>query len=101
MEFAYDGGGLGKGGKVTLYYDGEQVGSGRVEQTQAVIFSADETTDVGYESGTTGQRRTTPRTPAGSPARSTGCRSTSARTPRTPTTYIDPDERFRIAMARQ
>ncbi len=52
MEFAYDGGGLGKGGNATLYYDGEKVGAGRVEQTQANIFSADETTDIGYESGT-------------------------------------------------
>jgi arylsulfatase len=52
-EFAYDGGGLGKGGDVTLYYDGEAAGSGRVEGTQAMIFSADETTDIGYESGTT------------------------------------------------
>jgi arylsulfatase len=52
MEFAYDGGGLGKGGNVTLYYDGEKVGEGRVAATQAMIFSADETTDVGYESGT-------------------------------------------------
>jgi arylsulfatase len=53
MEFAYDGGGLGKGGTVTLYCDGKQVGAGRVEQTQGFIFSADETTDIGYESGTT------------------------------------------------
>jgi arylsulfatase len=53
MEFAYDGGGLGKGGSVTLYYDGKKVGAGRIEFTQAMIFSADETTDVGYESGTT------------------------------------------------
>ena len=30
MEFAYDGGGLGKGGEVTLYYDGKAVGTGRV-----------------------------------------------------------------------
>jgi arylsulfatase A-like enzyme len=52
LEFAYDGGGLGKGGNATLYYDGQKVGAGRVEQTQANIFSADETTDVGYESGT-------------------------------------------------
>jgi arylsulfatase A-like enzyme len=52
MEFAYDGGGLGKGGNVTLYYDGQRVGAGRVEHTQPMIFSADETTDVGYESGT-------------------------------------------------
>jgi len=52
MEFAYDGGGLGKGGNVTLYYDGQSVGSGRVETTQTMVFSADETTDIGYESGT-------------------------------------------------
>jgi arylsulfatase len=52
MEFAYDGGGLGKGGKVTLYYDGKKVGSGRVDETQGMIFSADETADIGYESGT-------------------------------------------------
>src|SRR4029453_13459142 len=53
MAFAYDGGGLAKGGDVTLYYDGAAVGSGRVEVTQPMIFSADETTDIGYESGTT------------------------------------------------
>lgn len=52
MEFAYDGGGLAKGGNVTLYYDGNQVAAGRVGATQAMIFSADETTDIGYESGT-------------------------------------------------
>ncbi len=53
MEFAYDGGGLAKGGDVTLFYDGEPVGSGRVGATQPMVFSADETTDIGYESGTT------------------------------------------------
>ena len=53
VEFAHDGGGLAKGGDVTLYYDGSIVGSGRVENTQPLIFSADETTDIGYESGTT------------------------------------------------
>ncbi len=52
MEFAYDGGGLGKGGDVTLYYDGNAAGTGRVGATQAMVFSADETTDVGFESGT-------------------------------------------------
>ena len=53
MEFAYDGGGLAKGGTVTLFTDGTPVGTGRVEATQPMIFSADETTDIGYESGTT------------------------------------------------
>lgn len=51
MEFAYDGGGPAKGGLVTLYVDGTPVGSGRVEQTQPVVFSADETSDVGVKRG--------------------------------------------------
>ena len=79
MEFAYDGGGLAKGGGVTLYYDGIAVGTGRVGATQPMIFSADETTDVGYESGTSVSPEYSART-AGSPARSTGCRSTPAMT---------------------
>jgi arylsulfatase len=49
MEFAYDGGGLAKGGTVTLYLDGDQVGEGRVEATVPMIFSADETADVGRD----------------------------------------------------
>ena len=39
MEFAYDGGGLAKGGDVTLYVDGDQVGDGRVEHTVPMVFS--------------------------------------------------------------
>jgi arylsulfatase len=49
MEFAYDGGGLGKGGTVTLFVDGAPVGDGRVDATQAMIFSGDETADVGRD----------------------------------------------------
>ncbi len=52
MEFAYDGGGLGKGGDVTLFLDGTEVGSGRVDMTVPMVFSADETTDVGSDGGT-------------------------------------------------
>jgi arylsulfatase len=52
VEFAYDGGGLAKGGDVTLFHDGHPVGNGRVEMTQPMIFSADETTDIGRETGT-------------------------------------------------
>jgi arylsulfatase A-like enzyme len=51
MEFAYEGGGLGKGGDVTLFYDGEKVGEGKVPATQPIIFSADETTDIGQDFG--------------------------------------------------
>jgi arylsulfatase A-like enzyme len=52
VEFAYDGGGFAKGGDVSLYYDGEKVGDGRVDATQPFIFSADEGLDVGRETGT-------------------------------------------------
>jgi arylsulfatase len=52
MEFAYDGGGLGKGGTVTLRLDGAKLGEGRVDATVPMLFSADETTDVGSDSGT-------------------------------------------------
>ena len=51
MEFAYDGGGLAKGGTVTLYYDGKPVGTGRVEITIPMAFSADEACDVGRDTG--------------------------------------------------
>ena len=51
MEFKYDGGGLAKGGVVTLFVDGTQVGQGRLEQTVPMAFSADETCDVGKEAG--------------------------------------------------
>jgi len=51
MEFTYDGGGLGKGGTVTLYVDGKEVGAGRVERTHSFIFALDETTEVGCDMG--------------------------------------------------
>jgi arylsulfatase A-like enzyme len=51
MEFDYDGGGLGKGGDVTLYVDGKRAGKERVEQTEPMLFSADETLDIGTEAG--------------------------------------------------
>jgi len=51
IEFKYDGGGLGKGGAATLYVDGTAVGQGRIEQTVPMAFSADETCDVGKENG--------------------------------------------------
>jgi arylsulfatase len=51
MEFAYAGGGLGKGGKVTLFTDGKKVGEGEIPATLAMIFSADDGCDVGEDSG--------------------------------------------------
>ena len=52
FEFAYDGGGMGKGGQGTMYVNGQKVGGGRIERTQAMMFSADETADVGIDLGT-------------------------------------------------
>ena len=52
MEFDYAGGGLGKGGTVTLYVDGDKVGEGPIAATVPMIYSADETCDVGFDSGT-------------------------------------------------
>jgi len=51
MEFAYDGPGMGKGGTATLYLDGVEVGEGKVGGTAAMIFSADDTCDIGVENG--------------------------------------------------
>jgi len=50
--FDYDGGGPGKGGKGTLLVNGQKVAEGRIEHTQAGLFSADETADVGIDLGT-------------------------------------------------
>ena len=52
FEFAYDGGGPGKGGEGTLFVNDEKVAEGRIAHTQAGIFSADETADVGIDLGT-------------------------------------------------
>jgi arylsulfatase len=98
MEFAYDGGGLAKGGDVTLYYDGREVGKGRVDATQPMVFSADETTDIGYESGT-------PVTPdyTTKDSKFTGKIHWVQLDVGTDDHdhFIDPDERLRVAMARQ
>ena len=51
MEFAYAGGGLGKGGVASLFVDGKKVGEGKVGATAAMIFSADDGCDVGEDSG--------------------------------------------------
>lgn len=51
-DFAYDGGGVGRGGTVTLRVDGREVGRVRVEATIPYYFSFDETFDVGIDLGT-------------------------------------------------
>jgi arylsulfatase len=52
FDFAYDGGGLAKGGMGTLYVNDKKVAEGRIPRTQPMIFSADETADVGIDLAT-------------------------------------------------
>ncbi|MCE9614246.1 MAG: arylsulfatase [Lentisphaerae bacterium] len=52
MNFDYDGGGIGKGGMATILVNGEAVASGRIERTQPMIFSADETAAIGVDDAT-------------------------------------------------
>jgi len=52
VQFDYEGGGPGKGGMATLFVNGEKVGGNRIPVTQAGLFSADETADVGIDLGT-------------------------------------------------
>ena len=52
LEFAYDGGGRGKGGTATLFVNGGKVAEGRIDNTNANIFSADEGADVGMDEDT-------------------------------------------------
>ncbi len=49
MELAYDGGGLGKGGTVSLVVDGQRVGEGRIAATVPMVYSLDETADIGRD----------------------------------------------------
>jgi arylsulfatase len=51
MEFKYDGGGTGKGGVITLYVDGKRAGQARIERSVPMAYSADETCDIGREAG--------------------------------------------------
>ena len=98
MEFAYDGGGLGKGGDVTLYCDGQAIGKGRVQATQAMGFSADETTDIGYESGTPVSADYTTHSSKFS-GKINWVQIDVGKDDHDH--FIDPEERLRVAMARQ
>jgi arylsulfatase A-like enzyme len=98
MEFAYDGGGLGKGGTVTLYVDGDKVGDGRVEMTIPMLFSADETCDVGNDTGTPVSSETANADNAFN-GRVLGVQLDAGKSDAD--RYITAEDRLRIAMARQ
>jgi arylsulfatase len=52
LDFAYEGGGRGKGGQATILVNGKTVAQGKIGRTQPNIFSADETADVGLDNQT-------------------------------------------------
>jgi arylsulfatase len=52
FEFAYDGGGLAKGGLGTIFVNDKKVAEGRIERTQPMAFSLDDAADVGMDEGT-------------------------------------------------
>ena len=52
FEFAYDGGGPGRGATGRLFVNGKKVAEGRIKRTQPGMFSGDETADVGIDLGT-------------------------------------------------
>src|SRR5262249_4807936 len=52
FEFAYDGGGMGKGGTGTLVVHGGSVARGRIERTPPIRVTLDESLDVGEDTGT-------------------------------------------------
>jgi hypothetical protein len=100
MEFAYDGGGLGKGGTVTLYVDGDQVGQGRVDGTVPMLFSADETTDVGSDTATPVSDDYGPKD-SGFTGTVRWVQIDLDAAAEDADHLVSPEERYRIAMARQ
>ena len=100
MEFAYDGGGLGKGGEAKLFLNGAEVGSGRVEMTVPMVFSADETTDVGSDGGTPVSDDTDPDA-TGFTGAVRWVQLDIDEAAEDLDHLITPEERLRIAMARQ
>jgi arylsulfatase len=100
VEFLYDGGGLGKGGTVTLYLDGQQVGEGRVDGTVPMVFSADETADVGNDSGTP-VTDDLPPDEAGFTGRVRWVQLDIDESAEDLDHLVSPEERYKIAMTRQ
>jgi len=100
MEFAYAGGGLGKGGKVTLYTDGGKVGEGDIPMTLPMVFSGDDGCDVGEDSGAPVSEDYGPRGNAFN-GRVKGVQIAIDDAAENSDHLVSPEEAIRIAMARQ
>jgi arylsulfatase len=100
MEFAYDGGGLGKGGTATLYIDGKQAGAGKIAATAPMIFSCDDGCDVGRDTGAPVSPDHGPRGNAFN-GRVRGVQIAIAEAAKAEAHMVSPEEALRVAMARQ
>ena len=100
MEFAYAGGGLGKGGEITLYVDGKAVGAGKVAATAPMVFSADDGCDVGVDTGSPVSQDYGPRGNEFT-GEVKGVEIAIADAAKDADHLVSPDEAIRIAMARQ
>jgi arylsulfatase len=100
MEFAYAGGGLGKGGKVTLYTDGKKVGDGDVAMTLPLVYSADDGCDVGEDTGAPVSQDYGPHGNSFN-GRVNGVQLAIAEAAENANHQVSPEEAVRVAMARQ
>ena len=100
MEFAYAGGGLGKGGTVSLYVDGKKVGQGDVAATAAMVFSSDDGCDVGRDTGSPVSEDYGPRGNAFN-GRIGGVQIALAEAAREADHMVSPEDAMQLAMARQ
>jgi arylsulfatase len=85
---------------VTLYVDGTKVGDGRVDATVPMVFSADETADVGSDTGTPVTDDLGPRD-ATFTGRVTWVQIDLGDDAADADHLIAPEERYRVAMSRQ
>jgi hypothetical protein len=51
VDFKYDGGGIGKGGEITMNVNGKKVAGGRMDRTIPIQFSLGEGLDIGMDIG--------------------------------------------------
>ena len=100
MEFGYEGGGLGKGGDVSLYVDGKKVGEGKIPATAAMVFSADDGCDVGQDTGSPVSEDYGPRGNEFS-GRIKGVELAIADAAQSADHLVSPEDVVRVAMARQ
>ena len=100
MEFAYDGGGLGKGGTATLYIDGKKAAQGRIDATAPNVFSADDGCDVGRDTGAPVSQDYGPRGNAFNGAIK-GIQLAIAADAKAADHLVTPEQALAVAMARQ